>query len=132
MKTFTQSLLVSIFIIIAAPAFSDPGPQAVQIFVCEFNDDATADQVLEMSSHWLEAARKTKGGKNLDLAIRFPIAEGAAGEGDFRFVIVTPTFAEWGEFTDAYEGSEVSKVDDKFNDLADCGGSTIWEGIVIK
>ena len=85
-----------------------------------------------MSDTWLKAARKTKGGENMNVGIRFPIAEGAQGQGDFRFVITTPTFAEWGAFTDAYEGSEVAKVDEKFGNLADCGQSTIWEGMMIK
>lgn len=132
MKIFTRSILIALLLIIAAPAYSNPGLQAIQIFVCDFNDDATSDQVLEMSAAWLKAARKTKGGENMKLVIRFPIAEGAAGEGDFRFVIATPTFAEWGVFTDAYEGSEVAKVDEQFNNLADCGGSSMWEGLVIK
>jgi hypothetical protein len=132
MKKITRSILVSLFLIIAAPAFSATDMQTIQIFVSEFNGDATSEQVLEMSATWLKAARKTKGGENMKLVIRFPIAEGAEGEGDFRFVLATPTFAEWGVFTDAYEGSEVAKVDKKFNDLADCGGSTIWEGLIIK
>jgi hypothetical protein len=134
MKTITRSILVSLLLIIAAPAYSDigPGPQAIQIFICEFNDDATSEQVLEMSAAWLKAARKAKGGENMKLVIRFPIAEGPAGEGDFRFVITTPTFAEWGAFTDAYEGSAVSKIDEQFNNLADCGKSTMWEGIIMK
>jgi hypothetical protein len=134
MKTFTRSILVSLFLIIAAPAFSaiGPGLQAVQIFVCEFNDDATAEQVMEMSAAWHKAATKVKGGENMSVYIRFPIAEGSAGEGDFRFVITTPTFAEWGAFTDAYEGSAVSKVDEQFDNLADCGQSTMWEGILMQ
>jgi hypothetical protein len=133
MRNFTRTILVSLILIIDAPAFSalSPGAHAVQIFVCEFNDDATSEQVLEMSATWLKAARKTKGGENMSVVIRFPIAEGPAGEGDFRFVITTPTFAEWGAFTDAYEGSAVSKVDDQFNNLADCGKSTMWEGIIM-
>ena len=132
MKKLTKSLLVSLFLIIATPAFSAADMQTIQIFVCEFNGDATSDQVLEMSAAWLKAARKTKGGENMSLVIRFPIAEGPAGEGDFRFVITTPTFAEWGAFTDAYEGSAASKIDEQFDNLADCGQSTMWEGIIMK
>jgi hypothetical protein len=132
MKTFTRSILVSLFLIIGAPAYSDSGMEAIQIFDCEFNDDATSEQVLAVSADWLKAARNTKGGKNLNVAIRFPIAEGEAGDGDFRFVIVVPSFTEWGEFTDAYEGSEVAKVDERLQELADCGYSTMWEGILIK
>lgn len=132
MNKITKSLLVSLFFIVAAPAYSDSGMMAIQIFECEFNDDATAEQLLAVTSTWLKAAKKTKGGKNVDVAIRFPVAEGTGAGGDFRFVITAPSFAEWGAFTDAYEGSEVEGVDQQLNELADCGQSTIWEGIFIK
>jgi len=132
MKIFARTILVSLLLIIAAPAYSNSGLQAIQIFVCEFNDDATADKVMAMASTWLKAAKGMPGGKNLDAYIRFPVAEGGDAKGDFRFVITTPTFAEWGAFTDAYEGSAASKVDEKFDNLVDCPDSTIWEGIKIK
>jgi len=132
MKILASSILVSLLLIIAAPAFSNSGLQAIQIFVCEFNDDATADQVMKLASTWLKAAKGMKGGKNLDAYIRFPIAEGSDAKGDFRFVITTPSFEEWGAFTDAYEGSPASKVDEQFDNLADCVDSTMWEGLKIK
>jgi hypothetical protein len=129
MKAFTKSLLVSLFLIIAAPAFSDSKMSAIQIFVCEFNGDATADQLLEVTAEWIKAGRETEGGKNIDVAIRFPIATGADAHGDFNFVIVFPSFTEWGAFTDAYEGSKVEGVDKQLNEIADCGQSTMWEGL---
>jgi hypothetical protein len=129
MKIFSRSLLVSLFMIIAAPAFSDTKMSAVQIFECEFNGDATADDLYKVAANWLKAARKTKGGKDIDVAIRFPVAEGDNAGGDFRFVIVFPTFSAWGAFTDAYEGSKVEGVDQQLNEIADCGQSTIWEGL---
>jgi hypothetical protein len=132
MKNAIKSVLVSMFVIIAAPAYSETGMQAIQIFQCEFADDATADQVLEVTSAWLKAAKKSTGGKNIGVGIRFPIAEGSDADGDFRFVITAPSFAEWGEFTDAYEGSEVAAVDQRLYELADCGNSTMWEGMMIK
>jgi hypothetical protein len=133
MKTFTRSILVSLLQIIAAPAYSISGSQVLQIFVCEFvNDKASDDQVLELATAWLKAAKQMEGGANMGLVIRFPIAEGDGVKGDFTWVISTPTFAEWGAFTDAYEGSAVSKVDDQlFDNLADCGQSTIWEGMIL-
>ena len=133
MKTFTRSILVSLFLIIAAPAYSISGSQVLQIFVCEFVDDkASDDKVLELATAWLKAAKQMEGGANMGLVIRFPIAEGDGAKGDFKGVISTPTFAEWGAFTDDYEGSAVSKVDDQlFDNLADCGQSTIWEGIIL-
>ena len=132
MKKFARTLLISLLMIIAVPAYSSADMQAIQIFNCEFNDDATAEQVLKMSSAWLKAAKGMPGGKNLDAYIRFPIAEGSNNEGDFRFVIATPSFAEWGAFTDAYEGSAAAKVDEKFENLADCADSTMWEGLMIE
>jgi hypothetical protein len=133
MKTFTRSILVSLFLIIAAPAYSN-STQVLQIFRCEFNDEKTTEgEVLELAATWLKAAKQMKGGENMKLVIRFPIAVGTGGVGDFTWVISTPTFAEWGEFTDAYDGSEVSKVDDQlFGNLADCGQSSIWEGTIMK
>ena len=124
-------MLVSLFLIMAAPAYSESG-MAIQIFECEFNGDATADQLIEVTKSWLKAARNTKGGKDIDVGIRFPIAEGGDAGGDFRFVISAPNFAAWGEFTDAYEGSEVAGVDEQLYELADCGQSTIWEGMIIR
>ena len=132
MKALTRSILISLLLIIAAPAYSAPGLQAIQIFNCTFNDDATADQVMEVTSAWLKAAKGMKGGKNMDAYIRFPVAEGTDGEGDFRFVITTPSFEEWGAFTDAYEGSAAAKVDEEFNNLADCPDSTLWEGLKVQ
>jgi hypothetical protein len=133
MKKFTRSILVSLFLIIAAPAYSISGSQVLQIFVCEFvGDNASEDKVLELATAWLKAAKQMEGGANMGLVIRFPIAEGDGVKGDFTWVISTPTFAEWGAFTDAYEGSAVSKVDDQlFDNLADCGQSTIWEGMIL-
>ena len=133
MKAFTRSILVSLFLIIAAPAYSISGSQVLQIFVCEFvGDNASEDKVLELATAWLKAAKQMEGGANMGLVIRFPIAEGDGVKGDFTWVISTPTFAEWGAFTDAYEGSAVAKVDDQlFDNLADCGQSTIWEGMIL-
>ena len=132
MKTFARLTLISLLLLIAAPAYSASGLQALQIFVCEFNDDATAEDVMAMASAWLKAAKTMPGGKNMQAFIRFPVAEGQSDEGDFRFVISTPTFAEWGQFTDAYEGSAAAKIDDEWDNLSDCGESSIWEGIFIE
>jgi hypothetical protein len=132
MKAFTKSLLFALPLVIAAPAYSN-SLQAIQIFRCEFNNDTTEeDDVMELAAAWLKAAKQTKGGANMQLAVRFPIADGEGGESDFTWVISTPTFTEWGQFTDAYDGSPVSKVDDQlFDNLANCGDSSMWEGIIL-
>ena len=76
MKTFAKFFLISLLLIMAVPAYSDTDGQVIQIFICEFNDDATSDQVLEMTAEWLKAARAMDGGENIQVGIRFPIAEG--------------------------------------------------------
>jgi len=131
MKTIIRAILISTLMVFTAPAFSNPDLQAIQIFNCHFNDDASPGEVMKMASAWLKAAKATKGGDNLNAYIRFPIAEGDS-DIDFKFVITTPSFAEWGAFTDNYEGSEAAKVDDEFDNLADCFKSTIWEGMQVK
>jgi hypothetical protein len=131
MKTCTKSLLVSLLLIIAAPVYSVP-TRTAQIFTCTYNKDETSsEQVQELATAWLKAAKEMKGGANMKVVIRFPIATGSAGKGDFRFVITTPTFSEWGAFTDAYEGSAAAKVDEEFDNIADCGNSTMWEAMII-
>lgn len=54
------------------------------------------------------------------------------GEHDFKFIIAAPNFEEWGAFTDAYEASEVAKVDKQFAEYADCNDAMLWEGIEIE
>ena len=130
MKTLTRYVLVALLLLFSVPAYS--GAMVIQKFDCEFNGDTTADQVLKTAEVWLDAAKNTKGGANISVGVRFPIAEGTGSEVDFVFVISTPTFAEWGAFTDAYEGSAASIVDEQLFDLADCGSSTLWEGKVFK
>ena len=119
--------------IIAAPAYSEK-LDVIQIFRCEFNEENTSeDDVVALAEAWLKEAKKTPGGKNMVLAVRFPVAVGGSHGADFTWVISVPTFTEWGQFTDAYEDSEVSKIDDKlFDDLAECGDSTIWEGVLME
>jgi hypothetical protein len=51
---------------------------------------------------------------------------------DFKLVITTPTFREWGQFTDAYGDSPLEDLDDEFDKIADCNDSAMWEGEEIK
>ena len=128
MKTMTRFLLISVLMIFAAPAYSD----AIQLFNCELNGDATTEDALAMSSKWLKVAKTLNGGENLKVYIRHPVAA-SSDDIDFIFVLTTPTFAEWGEFTDAYEGSDqITAADNEFEKIADCADSSVWEGDEIK
>ena len=128
LNNVARMMFVSTLMVAAAPAYSGA---ATQIFFCQQDDEATDEQVEALASEWLKAAKGMKGGESLEAYLRFPIAANA-GEQDFAFVLVAPSFQEWGTFTDAYEGSPAQEIDAKFNDLADCTQSTIWESFRVK
>ena len=127
MKTLIRVMAIAMLMVFASPAYSE----TIQIFNCTFEGDATEDDVAAMASKWLKVAKTVKGGENIMIAIRYPVAA-SVDEIDFKFVIVTPNFAEWGAFTDAYELSELQEVDDELFKVANCGESSLWEGEVIK
>ena len=128
MNKMIRFVLISVLTIFAAPAYSS----AIQLFNCELNGDATGEDVTVMASKWLKVAKTLKGGKNLQVFIRYPIAA-SSDDIDFKLVLVTPTFAEWGVFTDAYEGSDsITDVDDEFEKVADCADSAMWEGAEVE
>ena len=127
MKTFIRLMIISMLMLIASPAYSD----AIQIFNCEYSGDATEDDVHAMASKWLAAAKATEGGENLKIVIRFPVAA-SVDDIDFKFVVVTPNFAEWGAFTDAYELSKLQEIDDELFKVADCNDASLWEGEEVK
>ena len=124
MKTMIRVFIISLLMIFAAPAHS----AALQLFNCELHDGATTDDVFDMASKWLAVAKTLKGGENLKVYIRHPVAA-SVDDIDFKLVLATPTFAEWGVFTDAYEGSDsIAAQDDEFEKVADCNDSAMWEG----
>lgn len=127
MKTLIRVMAISMLMIFAAPAYSE----TIQIFNCTFEGDATEDDVSAMASKWLKAAKTLKGGDNLQIAIRYPVAA-AVTDVDFKFVVITPTFAEWGAFTDAYEASVLQEIDDELFKIANCGESSLWEGGMVE
>lgn len=128
MNNAARMIIVSTLMFSAAPAYSG---SATQIFFCQQNDEATDKNVEALASEWLKAAKGVKGGEQLEAYLRYPIAANA-GETDFAFVLVAPSFQEWGAFTDNYEGSPAQELDAKLNELADCTHSTIWEAFKVE
>jgi len=128
MKIMIRTFIIALLMIFAAPAYSD----AIQMYNCQLTDDATTDDVFDMSAKWLKVAKTMKGGKNLKVFVRHPIAA-SSDDVDFVFIITAPTFAEWGEFTDAYEVADmIAAIDDEYEKVADCNDSAIWEGAEIE
>jgi len=127
MKTLIRLMIISMLLVVASPAYAE----AIQIFNCEYEGDATEDDVFAMAGKWLAAAKTIEGGKNLQIYIRFPVAA-SVDDIDFKFVLVTPDFTEWGAFTDAYEASKLQEIDDELFKVANCGEASLWEGEEIK
>jgi hypothetical protein len=128
MKTIIQMIIVSILMIVAAPAWSG---SAVAVYQCEQGDDASEADVLAAVADWLQAAKGMKGGENIDAFAMFPMAA-TMGESDFLFIVTAPSFAEWGAFMDGYEGSAVAESDKKYADIAICPDSALWESFRVE
>jgi hypothetical protein len=127
MKTLIRLMIISMLMVVASPVYAE----AIQIFNCEYEGDATEDDVFAMAGKWLAAAKSVKGGENLQIVVRFPVAA-SVDDIDFKFVLVLPTFAEWGAFTDAYDLSKLQEIDDELFKVADCNDASMWEGEVVK
>ena len=128
MKSIVRSMVVSMLLFFAAPAWSG---SAVHLFHCVAEDETHDDALEAVTSEWLAAAKKMKGGENLQIFLYFPVAVGA-GEHDFSFMVIAPDFAQMGAFMDAYDGSPLEAIDDRFDQLAHCPVSDLWEAIAVK
>jgi hypothetical protein len=129
MNAITRWMLVavvmSVMMAVAAPAFS---AQATQIFVCEQDDDTSENDLRAQAKEWLKAARQMKGGAGLEAYLYFPVAVNLAKDSDFFFVIVAPSFEQWGQFWDGYQGSPAAEVDAANQDSGTvCPDSAVWE-----
>jgi hypothetical protein len=128
MKNIMRLVIVSILMIVAAPVYS---ASVVQVFDCQQDEDATEAQLEAQSVKWLKAAKTMKGGENIEVYLNFPMAA-QMDENDFMFILIAPSFAEWGVFMDGYKGSAAAQVDTGFVDLADCPDSGLFESVAIK
>ena len=129
MKTIIRLMLVSMLFLVAIPSYS---AVATQMWKCEMDDDATEDQVVAIAQKWLKAAKQMKGGERLEAYVYFPIAVNDTGESDLIFVVVAPSFEEWGKFWDGYKGSPASQVDKGEEDKVVCPDSAVWELIKVE
>ena len=128
MKTMIRLVLVSMLLLIAAPAYSG---SALHVFSCQQDEESSEAQIEAVASAWLKAAKSMKGGENMEVYVSYPTAVDM-GENDFMFIITVPSFAEWGVFMDGYKDSPASKVDAQMGDHADCPDSSLWESEKIE
>ena len=128
MKFIIRLIAISMLMFFAAPAW--PG-SAIHIYHCVQEEEGSDAELEAIASEWLAAAKKIKGGANLEMFVYFPIAVDQ-GENDFNLMLITPNFTEMGEFIDAYAGSPLEEIDDRFDKLASCANSSMWEGVAIE
>ena len=130
MNTTLRLLLVALLLVVAIPAYSG---EAVQMWKCEMDEGTTEEQVEAHAQAWLKIAKKIEGGANLKAYVYFPVAVNATGEMDLMFIVVAPSFAEWGTFWDNYlTSAEFTELETLHKDLITCPNSVIWEAIEVK
>lgn len=129
MKTKMFWMLALVMIFAAAPTFAG---EAVHMWACEMDDTATEEQVEEQAANWLAAAKKIKGGENLKAYVYFPIAVNATVQMDLMFVVIAPSFTEWGTFWDNYHGSEAAALEELQHKAVICPDAVLWEGFKVE
>ena len=130
MNTLVRLILVCILMLITAPAYA---AEATQMWKCEMNDDTSEEEVIAIAQEWLKAARKLEGGERLEAQVLFPVAVNAIGNVDVFFVVVAPSFEEWGKFWDNYISSPAAaEANKRHQEKIVCPDSALWESIKIK
>jgi len=128
MKKVLCSMLVVVVMCLAAPAYS---AEVTQVWFCEMEDAVTEKAIIDGVGEWLKAARQMEGGENLEASVLFPVAV-ATGEFDVMIVFVAPSFQEWGQFWDGYEGSPAAILENEHYDMMICPDSALWESVKVK
>ena len=131
MRWMLVFVMVVMVVTVAAPAFA---VEAVQMFKCEMEDEATEDDLRAVALEWLTAARQMKGGEKLEVYLYFPLAVNMTGDTDFLLMVHAPSVEQWGVFWDGYKGSPASMVDQGSASKAICPDSALWEaeGVELK
>jgi hypothetical protein len=122
-------MLGSMLMIKAAPAYA---AEATQMWKCEMEGDTSEEEVITMAQDWVKAAKTMAGGKGLEAYVYFPVAVNVTGKTDVLFVVVAPSFAEWGKFWDNYSGSPANAVEERNREKIVCPDSALWESVKIK
>jgi len=128
MNTIVRLMLVALLVVVAVPAYAG---EAVQMWKCSLEEGTTEEQVEASAKTWLKVAKKIPGGENLKAYVYFPIAVNATGETDFMFMVVAPTFEEWGKFWDNYLKADAAELE-AHQELFVCPDSVVWEAIKVE
>lgn len=122
-----KALLPVLSLVLASGASAE----IVQVWECNLRDGKTQAELTEASAAWTAAAKKQKGGGELNISLEFPLAA-EAGPGGFNFVLIAPDAATWGTFNDNYEGSAAQAADRAWDEVATCSGAALYNSIDIE
>ncbi len=127
MKLLLPLMLVSVLLMLAAPAY---GAEVTQVWRCELGDDnVTEEEVSVMAKAWLKAAKTMPGGAQLKASVYFPVAVSPVGQTDLLFVVIAPSFEDWGKFWDSYKDSPAEEADNLNREKVICPSSAMWESV---
>lgn len=130
MNTIVRLMLVFMLMFVAAPAYA---AEATQMWKCEMDDSASEEDVIALAQEWLKTAKKMEGGERLKAYVYFPVAVNAIGDADVWFVVVAPSFAEWGKFWDNYINSDAAaEAAERRQEKIICPGSALWESVKVE
>jgi hypothetical protein len=128
MRWTIVSVILSMMMFAAAPARS---AEATQMWKCEMGANTTEEEVEANAAKWLKVARLMDGGDQLEARVLFPVAVNVVGNTDFMFIVVAPSFAEWGKFWDEYQISPEGDADQANADV-DCPDSALWQSVKVE
>ena len=120
-------LIGSAFLVAGGPAVADG---LTHVWECELEDDATIEQLEDISRRWVEAARTIEGAEEISVYLEYPYAGDDIG--DFLFVMSAPSATAWGQFMDGYEGSAAEAVDEGWGDIASCDEAMIFRSVAMQ
>jgi hypothetical protein len=124
-----SSYFVSILVSGLALAFFGAGvahATTQEVFICTLKEGATLEQLMEVGSEFVKAAKDIKGGKNYQAQILTPIA--SQNLQSVIWIGRLPDFVALAKFNDAYGASDASaKLDAKFQALTKCESRSFWQ-----
>jgi len=127
MKLLLPLMCVFVLVIAAGPAYA---AEVTQMWRCEIGEgDVAEEDVTEMVQAWLNAAKKMPGGAQLKASVYFPVAVNPVGQTDLLFVVVAPSFEDWGKLWDNYKDSPLEEIDNLNREKVICPSSALWETV---
>ena len=120
----TKGFVSAVSALMLLSPFASAG-DPVQMWKCNINGDVSEESVIEQAGNWKKAASKLPGGGDMDVHVLFPVAVGADGDGtDVQYVVSWGSFGDFGEWWDAYPGSDVAQME---RETLTCHSSALWE-----